>query len=104
MALAKSWEMRPAPAIPHRVGSNADIFQIFLQVSRKNIIQIQPKVAKQTFSFSPQISNPQIFGIVPLSQISDVCQSAIANLVFMVYLQIANFFKILHNSVSKVVF
>ncbi len=37
MALAKSWEMIPDPAIPQRVGSNADIFKIFVQVSqRKN--------------------------------------------------------------------
>ncbi len=47
MALAKSWEMRPAPAIPHRVGSSADIFEIFVQVlqnEKLNKIQIQPQL------------------------------------------------------------
>jgi hypothetical protein len=54
MALAKSWEMRPAPAIPHRVGSNADIFEIFVQVSKK--------------IYNP-CTTTQIFALIPLSPI-----------------------------------
>ena len=79
MALAKSWEMRPAPAIPHRVGSNADIFQIFVQVSKKIIYN--PYTSTQIFGAysaitNPQIANPQIFMINPQianPQISTKC-------------------------------
>ncbi len=77
------------------------ILKIFLWICRQ-------KVSKQTFFSSPPMANPQIMGLIALSQLCKILRYAspqIANLQIFSYWsanrEFANFYKILHNSVSK---
>ncbi len=60
-------------------------------------------MGKQTFFKIPQIENLQILGLIPLSEICKY-RSFASPQIFVIYPQTAipqNFYKIKHNSVSK---
>ncbi len=55
------------------------IFTWLKEVERSRSVKItavKSKVGTQILFVSPQLANPQILGLIPQSQISEVCQSA----------------------------